>query len=660
MNFANEYELNWVVGKLAPAGKRTVDLNPFEFGLVDKDTNKTVTVLPEEGYFAIGSPNNTQATDGQRINRQFNALNTNVSFKSEDLGNVTAIRVTSPDKQDLRQVYYLGYNGLDDCESLNFECGKTYQFHIAARGQEVANIFGRYQFNEVVSVQAPCCDESCGCVDGKIDCSLVIDDLLKRFETDLFWVKRFYDVEKVMDCSPAVTPPTQVNYTTYCLTLCDSGDELALAAVQNQYPNYAITVKSKKKPFTTYEFTQLAATATPAAYSQQGTVVKGCDTCPAGFTTINAGFAYLVEIDNTNADTTLGAQLTAVQAVWATATYAEKKNFGYGVSTYYVVSSAALSAVTGDARIIKSLGAVEAKCQQTTPITTAWVACGTSYKISRDLCITMKNDDCKTNPEELAEIVAYYSAQPDVVAGSLVLDAASTDCLIRFNISQYNNALLTDGCDTYGFDGAKFDTLPTYKGFRWEVCPCEGWTVNGNDCPVPPAAADKCCKCGLKFTTKELTELYPENAFDINQHQVKDPVDLEISVLSPDGTPMVCGIKTPTFRKVQSAKYQSLKGRDVMREIITTRSDLRESFYNLTHYEAFLLMEREGLKYGVKMDDFYYKVSITNASHRLENHPAFVRKETISLYIHEDNILLVENLKAYLAGIFPKAKIEIV
>jgi hypothetical protein len=661
MNFSTDYRRSWVVKSTAGAGKKTVDLLPFELALVDKNTNQSLTFAPvvgKETYLACGSPNLPQITDGQRVNRLFNPLNTNVSFKSEDLGNVSHLRFVKADKADLTQVYYLGHNGIDACESLNFKCGETYQFNIHVKGQEVNNILGRYEVNEVVSVQTPCCDESCGCVNGALDCSLVIDDLLARFDSDLFWVRRFFDVEKIMSCEPAVTPPTQTNYTKYCLTLCDNGDEIALSKVQNQYPTVKVTVKERSVPYTTYEFSQLAATAAPAAFSQQDTKVKDCTNCPSGFTAVPAGYAYLVEIDNTNADTTAGAQLTAVQAVWATATYASKVNFAYGTSTYYVVASAALTNPSGDARIVKDMGLTTAYCNQTTAITTAWVSCGTYYKVTRDLCLTKANDDCQSNPEELAAIQAFYAGRTDIVSGSLVLDADSTDCLIRFNVSQYNNALLEDGCDTFGYDGAKFDSLPSYQGFRWEVCPCEGWTVNGNGCPVPPAADDKCCQCGLKFTTKHWSEIYAGCAWDINMYQVKDPIELNVSILKPDGTPMVCGTTNPTFRKTKSATYQTLKGIDVIREIIESRFDRQEKFANQTSLDNMLFLEKEGLKYGIVLNDYYNLVSITNTNTRWDNNPALARAETIDLYLHENDVVLYNNLKASLVGAFPNAVVS--
>lgn len=660
--FSNELELNWVVGSQATAGKTSVDLNPFEFAILDADTYTSLSpadAMTKSVLLAVGSPNAKQGTDGQKINRIFNPLNSDVSFKSETLGRVTDLRFFTPKKQDLKQVYYLGYNGIDACESLNFECGKTYDFHINAKGRIVRSIFGR-EFNEIVSVDTPCCDESCGCVNGKIDCSLVIDQLIERFKTDIFWVNRFFEVEKVMSCSPAVETPTKVNYTKYCLTVCDNGDELALAEIQNQYPTLKVTVKDRKAPYTTYEFTQLASASAPAAYSQQDTILKDCAACPSGYTAQASGYAYIVEIDNTNADTTANAQLTAVQTIWPTAISANKVNFSNGTSTYYVVSSAVLASVTGDARVFKFIGATSQSCLQTTPVTTSWVSCGAFYKVKRSLVLTKQNDDCKSNPEELALVTASLAGRADVVPGSLAVDAVSDTCIIRFNVEQYNNALLADGCDVYGYDGAKFDPLPAYMGFKWEVAPCEGWTTNEAGCPVPPVATDRCCQCGIKFTTLEWNDTFLEQIWDINEFDNIDPIDLQISLYTPDGSLAICSNNFPLFRKVKGASYRSLKGRDVIKQILLTRNDRRELFLNQTNKEGLLFLMRQGTKYGVKFDDYYYKIEIEHLRDTYKTFSPAGFRETISLYIHESDIALFQSLKGQLSGMFPTAKVTTV
>lgn len=664
--FSNELELNWIVNYQATAGKKSVDLNPFEFAILDADTYQAVSpadAATRNVLLAVGSPNAKQGTDGQKINRMYNPLNSDVSFKSDVLGRVTNLRFFTPKKQDLKQVYYLGYNGIDQCESLNFECGKTYDFHINVKGRAVRSIFGR-EFSEIVSVDTPCCDESCGCVDGKIDCSLVIDSLMERFKTDLFWVNRFFEVEKVMNCSPAVVQPTQVSYTKYNLTVCDNGDELALAEIQQQYPSVKVTVKSRTAPYTTYELVQLASAQAPAAYSQRDVVLKDCAACPSGFTAQASGYTYLVTIDNTNSETTANAVLAAVQAVWPTVTSASKVNFSYGTSTYYVVASTRLEAVSvtsTDAGILKYLGVTGASCLQTTAITTAWVAdtVNVPYKIKRSLCLTKQNDDCKSNPEELALVTASLASDASVVPGTIALSADSTTCIVRFTVDQYNNALLEDGCDTYGSDGAKFDDLPTYMGFKWEVCPCEGWTVNGNGCPVPPAPADKCCQCGLKFTTLEWNDTFLENIWDINEFDNVDPIDLAISLYTPDGSLAICSTGFPMFRKVKGATLRSLKGRDVIKQIIITRNDRRELFFNQTNKENLLLALRNGNKYGVKLDDYYFKIEVEHIRDTYKYSTSIGNRETVSMYIHESNIDLFNTLKGQLTTAFVGAKVEL-
>jgi len=653
--------INWVVKSLAAAGKHSGELNPFEFAILDKDTYTSLAltdVMGKELVLAVGSPNMAQATDGLKINRLYNHLNTDVSFKSGDVTRITNLRFHTFDKDNRTNTYYLGYNNLDNCKSLKFECGKTYQFHIHASGRPVRNVYGR-EMAEIVEVTTPCCDASCGCPNGVLDCSRVIDLLVENIKTNIFWVNRFFDVSKVMTCSPAPDPLTTIDYEKYCVTVCDSGRAEDLANVQNQYPTLKVTLKSRVGVLSTYEFTQLAIAGAPTNFSQSTTTLVDCGTCPAGFTTVPAGFAYVVEIDNTNADTNAGTQLTQVQTVWATATFAQKENFDHGTSTYYVISSAVLAIPTGDARIVKLIGAVPAKCTLTTPVTTAWVLCGDGYKVTRDLCLTVSNDPCVNNATQLAAIQAFYTNNTEIVPGTLLLDVATTDCIARFNVSQYNNAILEDGCDTFGSDGAKFNDLPTFEGMRWEVCPCVGWTVNGAGCPVPPVPTDVCCQCGLKFTTKSFDEIYGDCTWDINEYLEKDPITLSVQPLLPDGEFGACTVLDVSFTKVQSAKLRSLQGRDVIKEILLTRFDRQEKFLNQTDKEGLLFLQREGINYGVDLNAYYYEISIVHNVERVENHTYFGEREEVNLFIHEKDVLFYELLKGQLSATFPNAKVEL-
>ena len=91
--------------------------------------------------------------------------------------------------------------------------------------------------SDVITVKTPDCDKcDVSCFPGNL-CHTVIDEIILKFQRSL--VSPFITAEKVISCCPADTL-VKTLFTEYCLTLCDTGDELALAAVQNQYPNLKV------------------------------------------------------------------------------------------------------------------------------------------------------------------------------------------------------------------------------------------------------------------------------------------------------------------------------------------------------------------------------------------------------------------------------------
>lgn len=671
MAFPKSIKTNWIVKSQAAVGKHSSELHPFEFAVLDKDTSTSLApldILNRDLLFAVGSPNVGQSTSGLKVERLHDQLNSTMSFKSQPVSRVTNVRAQKFTKDTATNVYYFGYNGSDTCRSLEFECGKTYMFDVYVKGRPARNIFFN-ELREVFEITTPCCAP---CADGDcdtaLDCSYVIDELVANFNDENRWTSRFFTAEKVMSCAtgtPEALP--QVDYTKYCLTVCDNGNELDLANIQAQYPASTVTRTERNGPYTTYELTLLESADAPADFSQDATTILGCDTCPSGFTEVAGGYAFVVEIDNSNTDTDAAAYLAAVQLVWATATSATKIGFVNGTSTYYIVASTDITKLpAADGRVTKSLGLTETKCTQDTAITTSWVECGSAYKVYRDLLITIGVSDCASvsNADELAAIQAFYADDPSIVADSLVaVDiSGTTECLLRFSVQQLNNALLEDGCDTFAV--AKFDTLSSYKGAFWKVDLCEGWTADAETgCPVPPVATDRCCNCGIKFTARSfnnLDQFLDLPIFDLWEYNEKDPVELSVSLLEADGTTQVCDDKQPDFIQTQRANYRTLHGRDVMKEILLERFYRLEPYWNLTDKDALLLQAREGLKYGVDINSYYNAITVShNVVNNLNyNSHTHSLREDVVLYFHEDDVVLYEAMKGQFAAMFPAAKFE--
>ena len=134
MAFPRSLKTNWIVKSFDTTGKKSVDLNRFEFAILDVDTYTSLSPLEVQGkdiLFAVGSANTGQARTGLKFDRMRDELNSQMSFKSQPNLQVNAIKTQKFTKDDRTNVYYLGYNGLDDCKSLVFECGKTYEFYVS-------------------------------------------------------------------------------------------------------------------------------------------------------------------------------------------------------------------------------------------------------------------------------------------------------------------------------------------------------------------------------------------------------------------------------------------------------------------------------------------------------------------------------------------------
>lgn len=669
MAFPRSIPSNWVVRSVASPGTKLEKLLPFQFGIFDEDTHEALSAASAQKrrrlYLAVGSPNQKQFTQGTKVERLSNSTNADVTFRTEPFSRVAldTIRFQIPKKGEKPNVYYLGYNGIDSCESLKFDCGKTYQFNVLAKGRPVRNVFF-HEMRENIEVTTDCCADCppTNC-DSGVGCEKYIDQLVDNFNNSL-WVGRFFHAEKVISCqNPAYSQTPAVTFLEYELTVLDEGDEIALSKVQNAYPTLEVTVKRRVGAETTYSVTKVGVA--PANFVQGATVIPNCETCPAGYTLTASGYAAIVEIDNANP----ANPLTAVQAVWSNPTFgvtsATVIKFGAGTSQYHVVSNKLLTAPpTGvDANIVMQLGTTESYCTKDSATTYSWSeAVSSSYKITRDVCLTIKVDDCDTNATGAriqAALLASLSQDPTYVSGSLALDADSTDCLLRFTAQQYSANLLQDGCDTYAV--AKFEDFATFEGAVWTVCPCEGWTVNDNGCPVPEATTDNCCQCGIKFTgrpTTEILDAFP--GYDINAYLEKEPIELHITVYRNDEDTRICDLVTPTWLHAQRATFRQLRGDDVVKNVIRDRMYNKELWVNQIDKENQLFLKREGIKIGVDVEAYYYAVEVYYNNDNFMNYTASnnALRESVTLYVQEEDVVALEQLKTLLTDSFQEAKLE--
>lgn len=665
MAFPKSIPTSWVVRSVAAASTSIENLLPFQLGIFNEDTHVALAAgdvaKHRKVYFALGSPNTRQFTQNSKPERLSNLNNADVNFQSELVPTkaVDVIRYQIPKKTEKPNVYYLGYNGtLAPCQSLNFECGKTYMFHVEVKGRPVRNIFPG-EMREVIEFSTDCCNNctQTECNTGE-DCYQYMDDLVDRFNNSL-WVSRFFKASKITKCGEDPAGLTKTTFNRYNLTVCDNGDELALSAVQNQYTSNKVTVVARKAPYTTYEIIKTGGA--PSAFSQQNVVfVNECDECPSGYTSADAGYAYIVEM---NSPTIV---LGGIQAIWTDVTSATVVSTNSETSTWYVVSSSELSDILASgAKVLTSLGTVPASCSNDA-VTTTWLLMGTKYKVERDLVVTVGSDNCDdpvaTQAALLAEGLAYYNSLGDVKDDTFALGDYNdpSGCVAQFTVTQYNNDYLEADCDTE--PAPRFDVLPPFKGNVWTVDICTGWTYDEDTgCPVPPVATDICCQCGIKFETLPTTQLLDNfKGYDFATYLEKEPVELVVSVYRDDEATRICSYDSPTWLHAQRATFRQLRGDDVVKRIITDRFYNKEPWVNQTDKTNQLFLQREGIKLGVELDSFYYAVDVyfneSDVMNSMSSHAN--RRQTLTLFINENDATTVTQVKQLVGSAFPEAKLE--
>lgn len=212
--------------------------------------------------------------------------------------------------------------------------------------------------------------------------------------------------------------------------------------------------------------------------------------------------------------------------------------------------STAIVALLSDT-VVESF-ATEAICTPTvaaTPI--AWTVSGTAYKVKRKLKITLQRQDC-AGGDRLAELTAYYSTHPEVVANSIVKLGGSVGCEDCYEIEQWSKGCMADEC--LATDSANFNEFGSFLGQLWEVV------------PVVPAV-DLTRKCGFTLQAHIDEQTLSNCAFSKDDFYETEPIHLEFSweVNYPD----VCSADLlPKIKNKGGEKYLRQTGEAVVRMLI--------------------------------------------------------------------------------------------
>lgn len=248
----------------------------------------------------------------------------------------------------------------------------------------------------------------------------------------------------------------------YTLTLQDEGDSNAEGLVQSQYPDTKVEKTAREGLESIYT---VVATSLPTAYSfNKAWKVKGCASCPSGYSAFSDGWIYSIDIEDNGGDST-----ALIEATFSNieADSAVNVNVIDGVTTYTFVLTGEIVQADIDTMIAAEESAVielvsedvQDICSPDASVDTAWVAGDTCKTVTEAYSIQLANDKC-----DGSKLAALQAAYPE-----LSIAASTTGgCQGVYTTTVVTN-IVCEGCDPIFRALFSSDAPQDFQGTSWEA-----------------------------------------------------------------------------------------------------------------------------------------------------------------------------------------------
>lgn len=279
MSFAHEYNFPVFIspGNVLLAG-RTADLTKFQLGIFNAKTYTVAqgSLTPETTLLVAAGSSHTRDKLGDFIGGLTQSDKT-IEFKVKD---ILGFERSKPLVAQANS-HVVGWDGVNDCYGLDFLCDSEYRFRVKVWGEDAYGTYLR-PIEREVGFKTKCCnfdDCTTGNCNTPIGPKFYANMLRDQINSDP--ELKFFVKASVISDDYALTTPT---HRLYQLSVCDTGDVMALAAVEAQV-GFKVKRVNRVGAISTYEFcAQIGGSATATA-----TVASGAVT---GFTVTNGGGGY--------------------------------------------------------------------------------------------------------------------------------------------------------------------------------------------------------------------------------------------------------------------------------------------------------------------------------------------------------------------------------
>jgi len=490
-----------------------------------------------------------------------------------------------------KEIVTMGFDGVDITKNLTVPVGKSFTYWVTMSGQPAANLLGdtpetHYAtITEQFTVTLPCTDDCVSTCGTKYDPNVVADAVLKEHAKRKIiggqFLSDYIKASKIVSCETpsGATTVTEVKWT---LTVCDTGNQTALAVVQAQYPGVVVKRIGRVNSVSTYELT-LPMGEVPSPFDNSVLVtIPECEVCPSGYTFVPASDVWVVQrpISETTDLSSPSAQVAfaaTVNGSYTTVADATFLSFNGSVATVQIYTAVGSDVVAVLADSVIKTGSNISLCTLDSPTTINWTIGSSCIKGLKEFTLTIKNTDCGAN--YLDELVALYEN-----IGDVVIKEQNTDtCTTQYSITVKSDNMDCDNCDDILFS---FTTPQSFNGLSWEAVETE---VYGEDCNV-----------GIKFESiYEQREL--KECFLTQVSYEYEPLFITVSTRNPDPNDysILCEADVPVT-KVQGVVYPQGLGAKFFQDVL-------RSNYNFNHFWRKNPAERDAFSYeiGINLYEYY-------------------------------------------------------
>ncbi|MFT6125926.1 MAG: hypothetical protein ACJAVA_000368 [Flavobacteriaceae bacterium] len=459
----DQYFFPSVEGNVKTTGKSlTLGVGEIAFVDISKTTKDGVKVLNE---FTTLSPTSKLAIrmgePGENVSRsEDNKPISTIPFKLKDVAN---IYVDAPERAGiLVDDFIIGYNGEAGSE-IELENSENEVIEMTLKGDLMGMIgLPARKYTATVGLTAPS--------EGVKNTDWTMHEIIENAYLDLknyklpgnIPITEYVDIMLVNSENPSTIPGTASTF--YSLVIVDEGTYSDLGKVQAQYPELDVKKLKWESGKTTYS---VIGTSLPAAYQAKADfILKGCDTCPSGYTTITQGAVYEVVIEDLDGDT-LAEQLAKVQALpGATASTAVLNATDGDINTYSVVLGDLLTegevATFITANETASIDLISEDvtdlCKTAVPATSVWVAGESCNSTTEAYSITLKDNKC--GDSRLTELQEAY---PNLT----VTETSAANCQ-RVYATTVNTNLVCSECAPIFRDVFESEAPSIYDNVSWK------------------------------------------------------------------------------------------------------------------------------------------------------------------------------------------------